>query len=80
MIGVAIAKRVWREDSPQWKAAADARRRYEYQSKLCFEREAYSLAHTEDISRSAPRIAAGKMCSQRSLSAAGEDPNPPSSQ
>ena len=34
MIGVAIAKRVWPEDSPQWQAAAAARRVYEYRSKL----------------------------------------------
>ncbi len=37
MVGVAIAKRVWPEDSPQWKAAADARRVYEYRSKLLLE-------------------------------------------
>ena len=37
MIGIAIAKRVWPEDSPQWKAAADARRVYEYRSKLLLE-------------------------------------------
>ena len=37
MIGVAIAKRVWPEDSPQWKAAADARRVYDYRSKLVLE-------------------------------------------
>jgi hypothetical protein len=32
MIGVAIAKRVWPEDSPEWKAAADERRVYQYRS------------------------------------------------
>jgi hypothetical protein len=34
MIGVAIAKRVWPEDSSEWKAAAEARRVYDYRSKL----------------------------------------------
>jgi hypothetical protein len=33
MIGVAIAKRVWSPESPEWKAAADARRLYDYQSE-----------------------------------------------
>lgn len=34
MIGVTIAKRVWPPDSPEWKAAADARRLFENQGKL----------------------------------------------
>jgi hypothetical protein len=34
MLGVAIAKRVWPPDSPEWNAAADARRAYEYRAKL----------------------------------------------
>src|SRR5450756_2208992 len=33
MIGVAIAKRVWPEDSPEWRAAAEERRVYDYRSK-----------------------------------------------
>ncbi|MFT3905139.1 MAG: hypothetical protein QM718_02370 [Steroidobacteraceae bacterium] len=34
MMGVAIAKRVWEENSPQWLAAQEARRLYEYRSKM----------------------------------------------
>ena len=34
MIGVAIAKRVWPENSPEWNAAVDARRVYDYRSKI----------------------------------------------
>jgi hypothetical protein len=34
MIGVAIAKRVWPQDSREWKAADDARRRYDYRAKV----------------------------------------------
>jgi hypothetical protein len=34
MIGVAIAKRVWPENSPEWAAATEARRNYEYRSKF----------------------------------------------
>lgn len=34
MVGIAIAKRVWPENSPQWQAAVDARQLYEYRTKL----------------------------------------------
>jgi hypothetical protein len=34
MIGVAIAKRVWPDDSPEWKAAAEARRVFDYRLSL----------------------------------------------
>ena len=34
MIGVAIAKRVWPEGSPEWVSATDRRRVYEYRSRL----------------------------------------------
>lgn len=34
MVGVAIAKRVWPIDSPEWKAAIEARRAYEYRSQM----------------------------------------------
>jgi hypothetical protein len=34
MVGVAIAKRVWPENSPEWQAAVDARQLYEYRTKL----------------------------------------------
>ena len=34
MIGVAIAKRVWPEQSVEWRAASDARQVFEYRSKV----------------------------------------------
>jgi hypothetical protein len=34
LMGIALAKRVWPVDSPEWKAAAEARRVYEYRSGL----------------------------------------------
>jgi hypothetical protein len=34
IIGIAIAKRVWPEDSAEWKAATETRRVYDYRSKL----------------------------------------------
>jgi len=33
MVGVAVAKRVWPQGSPEWKAAFDARRLYSYRSR-----------------------------------------------
>lgn len=34
MIGVAMAQRLWPKDSPQWRAAGEERRLYQYRSKL----------------------------------------------
>jgi hypothetical protein len=47
MVGVAIAKRVWPEDSSEWKAAAEARRVYDYRSKLFLKLDAPDDAHME---------------------------------
>ena len=40
MIGITIAKRVWPEQSVEWKAASDARQVFEYRSKLTTKLEA----------------------------------------
>jgi hypothetical protein len=78
MVGVAIAKRVWPEDSPEWKAAVDQRRVYEYQSKLLLEVDA-----TPDATNIERYIA---LCGQHrreqdvfraELVAAGKNPDPP---
>ena len=81
MIGVAIAKRVWPENSPGWKAAAEARRVYEYRSRL---------RRTLDTGRWDSPVAAARflaLCEQdrreqdvllTQLIEAGADPNPPS--
>jgi hypothetical protein len=78
MVGLAIAKRVWPEDSPQWKAAMDARRVYEYRSKLLLEVD--STSGTWSMSRTLA------LCSQyrrqqdvfkAELIDAGKDPDPP---
>ena len=45
MIGVAIAKRVWPEDSPEWKAAAEERRVYEYRSGLYTKMTVREITH-----------------------------------
>jgi hypothetical protein len=77
MIGVAIAKRVWPEDSAEWKAAAEERRFYEYRSKLYSKLEQRAMTHPEEYLT---------LCSQNrreqdvfvaQLTAAGYVPNPP---
>jgi hypothetical protein len=48
MIGVAIAKRVWPEDSPEWNVAAEARRLYEYRSKASSQQlEEWDATHAQ---------------------------------
>jgi hypothetical protein len=45
MIGVAIAKRVWPDDSPEWKAAAEERRVYEYRSSFYLKMTQREITH-----------------------------------
>ncbi len=47
LIGVAIAKRVWSEDAPEWKAATDARRSYEFRSKFLEALDVRDTTHAE---------------------------------
>jgi hypothetical protein len=77
MLGVAIAKRVWPEDSPEWKAAAEQRRVYDYRSMLYSKLEQRSLTHPEEylILCTQNRREADLFAAQ--LTAAGYDPNPP---
>jgi hypothetical protein len=81
MIGVAIAKRAWPEDSPEWKAAVEAWRVYQYRAKLWETLEAKGWNER----RGAERYLA--LCDQNrreqdvflaQLVEAGENPNPPS--
>jgi hypothetical protein len=51
MIGVAIAKRVWPEESPEWKAAIEARRSYEYRSKFWAALDVRDNAHADEFLR-----------------------------
>jgi hypothetical protein len=48
MIGVAIAKRVWSEDSPEWKAAAEERRVYDYRAHFYFKVTERSITHANE--------------------------------
>jgi hypothetical protein len=79
MLGVAIAKRVWPEQSPEWKAATEARRVFEYRGKL-----GDKIPVDPSNEQSAKNYLA--LCAQyhreqdvyrAQLVAAGEDPDPP---
>jgi hypothetical protein len=48
MIGAAIAKRVWPEDSPEYAAAAEARRVYDYRSKFYLKLNQAGLKHADE--------------------------------
>ncbi|HWZ65013.1 MAG TPA: hypothetical protein VNX02_18495 [Steroidobacteraceae bacterium] len=64
MFGAAIAQRVWPEQSPQWVAATDARRSYEYRTTLQqkIDRRPLDDKGRPAIWRCASRIAASRTC------------------
>lgn len=47
MMGVAIAKRVWPEGSPEWKSAAEHRRVYNYRAAACRSLESATLRQAQ---------------------------------
>jgi hypothetical protein len=75
MIGVAIAKRVWPENSAEWNAAVDARRLYDYRSKL------FSTQQGEKFADEYLALCAQNRREQdvfiAQMIAAGVNPNPP---
>lgn len=79
MLGVAIAKRVWPEQSPEWKAATEARRVYDYRATLG-ERIPVDFS-SEQSAKNYLALCAGNHREQdvyrARLVAAGKDPNPP---
>jgi hypothetical protein len=77
MIGVAIAKRVWPEGSPQWKAAAEARRMYEYRSKFWAELDLWDKSHAEAYLTLCAQNRREQDVFLAQLIAAGKTPNPP---
>jgi hypothetical protein len=80
MIGVAIAKRVWPEDSPEWKAAAEERRVYDYRSKLYSKLEQRALAHPGEYLTLCAQNRREQDIFAAQLTTAGYDPNPPAPQ
>jgi len=77
MIGVAIAKRVWPEDSPEWKAAAEARRVYEYRSKFWATLDLMNTSHAEEYLALCAQNRREQDVFLAQLISAGKDPNPP---
>jgi len=77
MTGVAIAKRVWPEDSAEWKAAAEERRVYEYRSKLYSKLERRAITHPEEYLTLCAQNRRETDLFAAQLTAAGYDPNPP---
>ena len=77
MIGVAIAKRVWPQDSPEWQAAAEQRRVYDYRSKLYPKIELRVLTHPGEYLALCAQNRRESDVFAAQLIAAGYDPNPP---
>jgi len=77
MIGVAIAKRVWPEDSPEWKAAAEVRRVFEYRSKFWPASDIRDMSHAEEYLTLCAQNRREQDVLLAQLIAAGKNPNPP---
>jgi hypothetical protein len=77
MIGVAVAKRVWPENSAEWKAADERRRVYDYRSKLYSKLEQQALTHPEEYLTLCAQNRRESDLFAAQLIAAGYDPNPP---
>jgi hypothetical protein len=78
MIGVAIAKRVWPEESPEWKAATEARRAYEYRSKFWAALDVGDTSHADEFLTLCAQNRREQDVLLAQLIAAGKNPNPPS--
>jgi hypothetical protein len=76
MIGVAIAKRVWPEDSPEWKAAAEERRVYDYRAHLYFKVAERGITHADEYLTLCAQNRREQDVLLAQLVAIGENPNP----
>lgn len=77
MIGVAVAKRVWPEDSAERKAADEQRRVYDYRSNLYQKLEQRALTHPDEYLTLCEQNRRESDLFAAQLAAAGYDPNPP---
>jgi hypothetical protein len=77
MMGVAIAKRVWPEDSPQWVEATDARRTWEYRANFLSHADAWNAAHTNEHLILCAQNRREQDVYKAELIASGKNPNPP---
>jgi hypothetical protein len=78
MIGVAIAKRVWSEDSPEWIAATEARRVYEYRSRFWAALDVRDTSHANEYLTLCAQNRREQDVLVAQLIAVGKNPNPPS--
>jgi hypothetical protein len=78
MIGVAIAKRVWPEDSPEWQAALERRRVYEYRKGLLelLQKDRPSTAQTQEYVALCLQNPSEQAVTRAQIVAAGKDPDP----
>jgi hypothetical protein len=77
MIGVAIAKRVWPESSPQWIEAMEARRLWEYRAKYLSQSDAWNTAHTDEYLTLCAQNRREQDVYKAELIASGKNPDPP---
>jgi hypothetical protein len=77
MIGIAIAKRVWPAASPEWKAAAEARRVFEYRSKFWPALDTRDMSHAEEYLTLCAQNRREQDVLLAQLIAEGKNPNPP---
>jgi hypothetical protein len=77
MIGVTIAKRVWPEDSPEWKAAAEERRVYEYRSGFYLKMTQREITHPGEYLTLCAQNRREQDVLLAQLIDAGINPNPP---
>jgi hypothetical protein len=77
MIGVAIAKRVWPEQSSEWKAADIERRVYDYRSRLWLTLDVADNAHAEQYLVLCAKYGREQELWSAQLVAAGSNPDPP---
>jgi hypothetical protein len=77
MIGVSISKRVWPEDSPEWKSAAEARRVYEYRAKFFAKLDLHGEKGAKEYLALCDQHRREQDVFAAQLVAAGYDPNPP---
>jgi hypothetical protein len=76
-IGTSIAKRVWPEDSPEWKAAAEARRVIDYRSKYIMKLNFQGEKPIEEYIALCEKFHREQDVFLAQMIAAGENPNPP---
>jgi hypothetical protein len=77
MIGIAIAKRVWPENSPQWKEATEARRAFEYRANILSHSDVWNAAHADEYLTLCAQNRREQDVYKAELIASGKNPNPP---